>query len=181
MRVSTRICSTLLTQSKTSGRISTLLTLGAGVDQELTGRDNIYLQGAFLGLGKKEIDRKIGDIIDFSELDKFVDVPLRQYSAGMIQRLSFSVAVNIEPDILLIDEVLEVGDAAFRQKCRVRMKELIGKARAILLVSHSMETVQQLCNKALWLHQGETLALGTSREVVSSYLAAMKTLGTTNP
>lgn len=153
------------------GAVSTLLTLGAGFMPDITGHDNIYLNGAFLGLSKREIDEKYREIVEFSELGEFIHVPIKNYSAGMKARLGFSIAASINPDILLIDEVLGVGDAAFREKCKIKIMELIKQARAIVVVTHNMEFVTELCSKALWLDKGKLMALGDSKYVIKEYLA----------
>jgi len=159
------------------GRLSTLLGLGAGFIKDLSGRDNIYLNGAFLGFSKKEIDKRMDDIIAFAELEEFIDSPIRHYSSGMIARLGFAVAASIDPEILIIDEVLGVGDEAFKTKCEHRMREMIEKAKAIVIVSHSSELVTNLCNKALWLHKGKAMAFGEAGEVVEQYRAFQKQFG----
>ena len=156
------------------GVVSTLLTLGAGFMQDLTGHDNIYLNGAFLGLSKNKIDEKYQEIIEFSELDKFIHEPVKNYSSGMKARLGFSIAASINPDILLIDEVLGVGDVAFREKCKIRIMGLMDQARAIIVVTHNMEFVRDLCTRALWLDKGEVMSFGESRNVVNKYIANSK-------
>lgn len=159
---------------KIDGVVSTLLTLGAGFMPDLTGHDNIYLNGAFLGLSKKEIDEKYQEIVEFSELGEFIHTPIKNYSAGMKARLGFSIAASIEPDILLIDEVLGVGDVTFRKKCEVRLRELMKQARAIVVVTHQMEFVTELCSNALWLDKGKIMAFGEPNYVVNEYLTYYK-------
>jgi len=151
------------------GWISTLLALGAGFIKNLSGRDNIYLNGALLGLSKVEIDEKFDEIVDFAELEEFIDVPIRQYSSGMLARLGFSVAVSVTPEILIIDEVLGVGDEAFRRKCQERMKELMESSKAIIIVTHNSEFAKALCNKALWLKRGKVKEYGDVEPVVGGY------------
>lgn len=155
---------------RVSGKISTLLTLGAGFDAQLSGRENIYLNGAFLGLTKKEIDACSSDIIEFSELGEFIDVPLKRYSSGMRARLAFSIATTIEPDILLLDEVLGVGDASFKDKSKEKLHDLIRKAQAIVVVAHDMAFIREMCSRALWLRDGHVAAIGDSAEVTGAYL-----------
>jgi lipopolysaccharide transport system ATP-binding protein len=146
------------------------LELGAGFHPDLTGRENIYLNGSILGLSRKEIRRKFDSIVSFAEIERFIDVPVKHYSSGMYVRLGFSVAIHIDPEILLIDEVLAVGDAAFQKKCLEKVKEMKGKGVTILLVSHDMNAVRNLCNRAIWLDYGMVRADGGPEEVVSRYL-----------
>jgi ABC-type polysaccharide/polyol phosphate transport system ATPase subunit len=159
---------------KIEGIVSTLLTLGAGFMPDLTGSDNIYLNGAFLGLNKREINEKYHEIVEFSDLGEFIHAPVKNYSSGMKARLGFSIAASINPDILLIDEVLGVGDVAFREKCKVKMRELMKRARAIIIVTHEMDYITELCNKALWIDKGKIMALGEPEDVVKEYLACFK-------
>jgi ABC-type polysaccharide/polyol phosphate transport system ATPase subunit len=154
---------------RTFGRTSTLLTLGAGFDPQLTGRENVFLSGAFLGLSQSQLEGCYDAIVDFAELGAFIDVPLRKYSTGMRARLGFSIAVHVEPDILLLDEVFGVGDAAFKEKSREKLAELMDDAKAIVLVSHSMEFVRESCTRALWLEHGSIAALGYPDEVTDAY------------
>lgn len=151
---------------------SSLLTIGAGFEPDLTGRENIYLNAALLGLTRPWIDRRIRAIIRFSELGQFIDVPLRKYSNGMRARLGFSIAVHTEPDLLLIDEVLGVGDEGFQQKSQQKLRELMAHARAIVVVSHSMAFVREMCTKALWLDEGRVAAWGAVDDVVDQYVAS---------
>ena len=152
-----------------NGSISTLLGLGAGFVRDLSGRDNVYLNAAFLGLTKKEVDRRFDDIVEFAELEEFIDSPIRQYSSGMVARLGFAVAASIEPEILIVDEVLGVGDEAFKTKCQQRMKQMMDKAKAIVIVTHSSEMVTELCNKALWLDAGKVKMFDDSAPVIAGY------------
>ncbi len=156
----------------TFGRRATLLTLGAGFEPELTGRQNIYLNGAYLGLSGKEIDRLLDPILDFSELGDFIDAPLRTYSNGMKARLGFSIAAHTDPEILLLDEVLSVGDMEFQMKSRRRLGELMGQARAILIVSHSLEFIEQTCSRVLWLEKGCVRGYGPFDEIAEAYAAS---------
>ena len=155
---------------RVNGEISTLLTVGAGFDPELTGRENIYLSGAFLGLTKREIDVRCDGIIQFSELGEFIEVPIRRYSSGMRARLGFSIAVSIEPDILLLDEVLGAGDAAFKDKSKDKLQEVAGKAQAIVVVAHDVKYIQEMCARAMWLQDGRVAAVGDPVEVTEAYI-----------
>lgn len=153
----------------TKGKIAPLLELGAGFDQQYTGRENIYLYGAVLGFSKKFLDEKYDEIVRFSELEKFIDVPVKNYSSGMKSRLGFSVATLVEPDILILDEVLSVGDAKFRKKSEKKIMSMFDKGVTVLFVSHSLEQVQRLCNKAILLEKGQIIASGTVDEVSKIY------------
>lgn len=152
------------------GRVGALLELGAGFHPDLTGRENIYLNGSILGLSRAEIRRRLDDIIGFAELERFIDVPVKHYSSGMYVRLGFSVAVHTDPEILLVDEVLAVGDAAFQRKCLERINDLRRQGVTILLVSHSADAVRALCNRAFWLEGGHLVADDTAEAVVRRYL-----------
>ncbi len=152
------------------GRVSSLLELGAGFHPDFTGRENIYFNSSIFGLTKKEIDRRVDDIISFSELRDFIDNPVRSYSSGMYMRLAFATAINVDPDILLIDEVLAVGDAAFQKKCFNRIKDFKNQKKTIVFVSHDHSIVEKLCNKAAWLHNGELQFFGDTKEAVNLYL-----------
>ncbi len=158
----------------TYGHSATLLTLGAGFEADLTGRENIYLNAAFLGFSRREIEAKLDEIVEFSELGRFVDAPVSTYSAGMRSRLGFSIAAHLEPQILLLDEVLGVGDAYFKEKSREKIKELMGCAQAIVLVSHSRQFVLSVATKALWLERGRLKAFGETDEVMGEYVASIK-------
>jgi ABC-type polysaccharide/polyol phosphate transport system ATPase subunit len=151
------------------GRVSTLLALGVGFNKELTGRENVVLGGLAAGLTKEDMAARYEEIVAFAELEDFMDMPMRTYSSGMYGRLAFSVAVNMDPDILVIDEALSVGDAKFKKKSFEKMKELCGQDRTILLVTHAMGTVKKLCDRALWIHKGEVVMKGRPREVVTDY------------
>lgn len=155
------------------GKVSALLTLGSGLSYYLSGRDNIYLMGAFLGMTKKEIDERFPAIVEFAELGKWLDVAVRHYSSGMTARLAFSIAASIEPDILLIDEVLSVGDERFNRKSRERMRELMDKSKAIVVVTHNMEFVQEECHTVLWLDQGRIRDVGEPHRIVQGYLNSL--------
>ena len=152
-----------------NGRLSALLNLGLGFHPELTGRENIIIGGLAMGLSRREIMRRLDEIVAFAELEEFIDAPVRTYSSGMYMRLAFSVAVNVDPDILLLDEVLAVGDAHFAEKSRARMEEFKEGGKTILLVTHDLATVESWCHQALWLEGGKVRALGEPREVVKRY------------
>jgi ABC-type polysaccharide/polyol phosphate transport system ATPase subunit len=151
------------------GRVSTLLALGVGFDKDLTGRQNVKLGGLAAGLTRDQLESKYEDIVEFAELEEFMDMPMRTYSSGMYGRLGFSVAVTMEPDILLIDEALSVGDARFRKKSARRMAELCGGGRTIVLVSHALGTIRELCDAAIWMHKGELQKQGSPDEVIDAY------------
>ena len=157
-------------QIEVNGRVGALLELGAGFHPDLTGRENIYLNGSILGLKRREIERKLDSIIAFAELERFIDVPVKHYSSGMYVRLGFSVAVHTAPEILLVDEVLAVGDAAFRRKCMGRINHLREQGVTILLVSHNPEAVRDVCRRALWLEDGLLVSDGGAESVVTRYL-----------
>lgn len=151
------------------GRIVPLLELGAGFDSQYTGKENIYLYGSVLGYSKQFVDEKFDEIVEFSELGDFIDVPIKNYSSGMKARLGFSIATLVEPDILILDEVLSVGDAKFRKKSEAKIMSMFGSGVTVLFVSHSLEQVQRLCNKAILLDHGELIAQGTIEEVSAVY------------
>ena len=151
------------------GRVVPLLELGAGFDHNYTGRENIYLNGAILGYSKEFIEEKYDEIVEFSEIEKFIDVPLKNYSSGMKARLGFSIATVVEPEILILDEVLSVGDAKFQEKSENRIMQLFDKGITVLFVSHSVQQVQRLCNKAIWLEHGKIVMQGSADEVCTKY------------
>jgi len=156
------------------GRTASLLEVGTGFHPELTGRENIYLNGAILGMSRAEIKRKFDEIVAFAEIEKFIDTAVKFYSSGMYVRLAFAVAAHLEPDILVLDEVLAVGDTAFQQKCLGKMREVSSHGRTVLLVSHSMATVGQLCKRTIWLDEGRLREFGSSDTVIQSYLSSQK-------
>ena len=155
------------------GKTAPLLELGAGFHPELTGKENIFFNGALLGLSRKEIAARMDDIVAFAEIDEFIDSPLRTFSTGMVARLGFAVATSARPDILLIDEVLSVGDTQFQEKCLQRMRSFRDQGTTIVLVSHSMERVQHFCERAVWLDGGKVMAWGDSSSVVEQYLQSL--------
>jgi lipopolysaccharide transport system ATP-binding protein len=155
------------------GRVGSLLEVGTGFHPELTGRENIYLNGAILGMKRAEIERKFDEIVDFAEIEKFLDTPVKRYSSGMYVRLAFSVAAHLEPEILLVDEVLAVGDAAFQKKSLGKMEEISGTGRTVLFVSHNMGAIEELCRFAILLDKGSIVTTGPARQVVSIYLQSV--------
>ena len=159
------------------GRISSLLEVGTGFHPELTGRDNVYLNGTILGMRKKEVDHKFDEIVGFSGVEKFIDTPVKRYSSGMKVRLAFAVAAHLEPEILLIDEVLAVGDAQFQKKCLNKMEEVSGEGRTVFFVSHSLPAITRLCPRTVLLQNGKVLADGPTHQVVSTYMDAGKGIG----
>ena len=152
-----------------SGTIAPLIELGAGFDMDLTARENIFLNGAVLGLSKKLIESKFEEIVEFSELREFLDVPLKNYSSGMVARIAFAIATVTKPDVLIADEILSVGDFLFQEKCERRMKELMGGGATVLLVSHSIEQIERLCSKVVWLDKGKVKMQGDTLEVCNAY------------
>jgi homopolymeric O-antigen transport system ATP-binding protein len=153
------------------GRVGSLLEVGTGFHPELTGRENIYLSGAILGMKRLEISRKFDEIVAFAEVEKFVDTPIKHYSSGMYMRLAFAVAAHLEPEILLIDEVLAVGDAQFQKKCLGKMGDVAQEGRTVLFVSHNMPAVSRLCGTTIWLGTGQTSEIGQTDSVISHYIA----------
>ncbi len=151
------------------GNIVPMLELGSGFDMELSGRENIFLNGAILGYSEEYLKAKYDEIVAFSELGQFIDSPIRTYSSGMLARLAFSVASVVEPEILIVDEILSVGDAAFQEKSRARMMELMGGGTTVLFVSHSMDQIREMCNRAVWLEQGHVKMIGSADEVCDAY------------
>lgn len=152
-----------------NGRVSTLLALGIGFNGSLSGRENVTLGGLAAGLSRAQIKEKYDEIAEFAELDDFMDMPMRTYSSGMYSRLAFAVAVHMDPDILLIDEALSAGDAHFKKKASDKMAELVGKARTMLVVSHALGTIKELCDEAIWLHKGKLIKRGEPDEIIAAY------------
>lgn len=157
------------------GRVSSLLELGAGFHPDMSGRENIYINAAIFGLTRDEIAKRLDDIIAFSELENYIDNPVRTYSSGMYMRLAFSVAINVDADILLIDEILAVGDANFQAKCFNRLKEIKAEGTTIVIVSHSLGQIEQICERSIWIQDGKIKAEGSPREVHPIYLDYMGT------
>lgn len=153
-----------------NGKVSSMIELGAGFNTDFTGRENIYFNASMYGLGKKDVDPIIDKIIDFSELGDFIDVPVRTYSSGMYMRLAFSIAVNVQAEILLIDEILAVGDAHFQDKCLKKMKELKAQGKTMVFVSHNMTQVKSFCDRSIWLYEGKIRMDDTTEKVAREYL-----------
>lgn len=153
------------------GNIVPMLELGSGFDMELSGRENIYLNGAILGYSKEFLDSKYEEILNFSELNEFIDMPIRNYSSGMLMRLAFSIATVVQPEILIVDEILAVGDEGFQNKSKARMLELMGGGTTVLFVSHSIEQIEQMCDRVLWLENHKIKMLGDTQEVCDAYRA----------
>jgi homopolymeric O-antigen transport system ATP-binding protein len=161
------------------GRVASLLEVGTGFHPELTGRENIYLNGAILGMTREEIRRKFDEIVAFAEVERFLDTPVKRYSSGMYVRLAFAVAAHLEPEILIVDEVLSVGDAAFQRKCMGKMSDVTQQGRTILLVSHNMPTVLNICSKGLLLSAGRVCVLGNASDCVRQYMKEVTEMGNT--
>ena len=159
---------------KVNGKLTSLLELGAGFHPDFSGRENIYFNASIFGLTKEQIDKRVDQIIEFSELGDFIDNPVRTYSSGMYMRLAFSVAINVDADILLVDEILSVGDQHFQEKCINKMKELHKEGKTMVFVTHSMNQVRALCTRAVWLCEGKIKMDGNTNEVVDSYLEATR-------
>jgi ABC-type polysaccharide/polyol phosphate transport system ATPase subunit len=155
---------------ETYGKLTSLLELGAGFHPDFSGRENIYFNASIFGLTKKEIDKRLEKIIDFSELRDFIDNPVRTYSSGMFMRLAFAVAINVDADILLIDEILSVGDEHFQKKCFDKMRDLKKQGKTMVFVTHNMKAVTELCDRAIWLYEGKIKKDGTTKDVVKEYI-----------
>jgi lipopolysaccharide transport system ATP-binding protein len=160
-------------QIEVNGRLSALLELGAGFHQDLTGRENIYLNGSILGMSRAEIDDRFEAIVDFADLQRFIDVPVRHYSSGMYMRLGFSIAVHVNPEVLLVDEVLAVGDQAFHGRCLDKIQEMVREGVSILFVSHDLNTIRALCDRVIWLEAGSVRVEGHADRVVNAYLGEL--------
>ncbi len=152
-----------------AGRVVPMLELGSGFDMELSGRENIFLNGAILGYSKDFLLNRYDEIVSFSELGEFIDMPIKTYSSGMLMRLAFSVATMVKPDILIVDEILAVGDEAFQRKSRARMMELMGGGTTVLFVSHSLDQIRNMCNRVVWLEHGQVKMIGDAQEVCDAY------------
>ncbi len=170
LKILTRITTPTEGRAEIAGRVGSLLEVGTGFHGELTGRENVFLNGSVLGMKHREIQRKFSDIVEFSGVEKFIDTPVKRYSSGMYVRLAFAVAAHLEPEILLVDEVLAVGDAEFQRRCLGRMEDFSGSGRTVLFVSHNMQTIAQLCDRTIWLDDGRVVSDGPSSEVVARYL-----------
>ena len=178
LKVLSRITEPTRGRIELRGRIASLLEVGTGFHPELTGRENVYLNGTILGMRKREIDRKFDEIVDFSEVAQFIDTPVKRYSSGMYVRLAFAVAAHLDPEILVVDEVLAVGDAEFQRKCLGKMNDVAQQGRTVLFVSHNMAAVRGLCTRAILLRQGNVALDGETDRVISAYLAAGQTAST---
>ncbi|RPJ03087.1 MAG: ABC transporter ATP-binding protein [Chloroflexi bacterium] len=173
LKILTRITNPTAGYARIRGRVGSLLEVGTGFHPELTGRENVYLSGAILGMRRTEIDRRFGEIVAFSGVERFIDTPVKRYSSGMYLRLAFAVAAHLEPDVLLVDEVLAVGDAEFQQKCLGKLGTASQEGRTVLFVSHNMNAIKVLCTTALWLDGGRIRMAGAAEDVVDSYLGAV--------
>ena len=172
LKLISRITAPTAGEIRIKGRVASLLEIGTGFHPELTGRENIYLNGAILGMTRGEITRKLDEIVDFSEISQFVDTPVKRYSSGMYVKLAFAVAAHLDPDILICDEVLAVGDVAFQQKCLNKMSDVARGGRAVIYVSHNMRTVSQLCSRAVFLDRGRLTYDGTVAHAMDLYAGA---------
>ena len=170
LKILSRITKPTSGAAEIRGRVGSLLEVGTGFHQELSGRENIYLSGAILGMRRAEIERKFDEIVAFSEIEKFIDTPVKHYSSGMYMRLAFSVAAHLEPEILIVDEVLAVGDVAFQKKCLSKMREVGQTGRTVLFVSHDMQSIARLCSRAIWIKDGSIAKDGAAGDVISDYL-----------
>ena len=154
---------------KVNGTVAPMIELGAGFDMNLTARENIYLNGAILGYSKKFLDSKFDEIVEFSELKDFLDVPVKNFSSGMTAKLAFSIATIVDPEILIVDEILSVGDLRFQEKSKNKMMEMIKGGTTVLYVSHSLESIKELCNKVIWLNHGQIVKMGDTKEICDEY------------
>ena len=170
LKILSRITEPTAGEARIRGRVGSLLEVGTGFHGDLTGRENIFLNGAILGMGRREIERKFEEIVAFAEVERFIDTPVKRYSSGMYLRLAFAVAAHLEPEILIVDEVLAVGDAEFQRKCLGKMSEVSGEGRTVLLVSHNMAAITSLATNCLWLDRGKIRRMGAPGEVVAAYL-----------
>lgn len=159
---------------KVNGSVASLIELGAGIDPRLTARENIYLNGCLLGYSKKFIEERFDEIVEFAELEDFLDSPVKNFSSGMKSRLGFAVATMVEPDILIVDEVLAVGDVLFRKKCMTKMRQMLNNGTTLIIVSHNMSQIREMCNKAIWLNKGKVVMQGDMTKVCDEYLATIE-------
>jgi ABC-type polysaccharide/polyol phosphate transport system ATPase subunit len=173
LKVLSRITEPTSGVARTRGRVAALLEVGTGFHPELTGRENVYLNAAILGMGRRTVDRRFDEIIGFAGMERFVDTPIKRYSSGMYLRLAFSVAAHLEPDILVVDEVLAVGDAEFQARCMGRMASVEREGRTVVFVSHNLDAITRLCPRSIWLEQGTIKAMGPTAEVVDEYLGSL--------
>lgn len=170
LKLMTKIIYPSIGTVETKGKLTSLLELGAGFHPDFTGRENIYFNASIFGLTKKEIEKRLDDIIKFSELEDFIDNPVRTYSSGQYMRLAFSIAINVDADILLIDEILAVGDQHFQDKCFAKLEELRDSDKTIVIVSHSLESIKKICSRGIWIHEGKVQMDGSIEKVVEEYL-----------
>lgn len=180
LKVFSRITPPTEGEIEIKGRVSSLLEVGTGFNMELTGRENVYLNGSILGMSREEIDRKFNDIVEFSEVGEFIDTPVKRYSSGMFVKLAFAVSANLDPDILIVDEVLAVGDMKFQEKCLGKMSDVASDGRTVVYVSHSMRTIQQLCNRVIVLDHGQIIYDGNVDEGVKIYMDNTKEMELVN-
>lgn len=156
-----------------NGKVAAMLEVGSGFHPELSGRENVFLNGSILGMSRKEVSSKFDDIVQFSGVEQFIDQPVKNYSSGMYVRLGFAVAINVDPDILVVDEVLAVGDAEFQKKCQDKFADFRQRGKTVILVSHSMDTVKDMCDSAAWLKDGTLRAVGPADETVNAYMDSL--------
>jgi lipopolysaccharide transport system ATP-binding protein len=175
LKILSRITRPTAGSMRVRGKVASLLEVGTGFHEELTGRENVYLSGCILGMSKKRIDAKLDEIIAFTEIEQFIDTPIKRYSSGMKMRLGFAVAANLESDILIVDEVLAVGDGEFQRKCLQAMSDIHTSRRTVLFVSHNLAAVQSLCSRAIWIDRGHLKEEGTPLDVIKAYLSAFST------
>lgn len=180
LKVFSRITKPTTGEIQIKGRVSSLLEVGTGFHMELTGRENVYLNGSILGMSREEIDRKFNDIVEFSEVGAFIDTPVKKYSSGMFVKLAFAVSANLDPDILIVDEVLAVGDMKFQEKCLGKMSDVASDGRTVIYVSHSMRTIQQLCNRVIVMDHGKVIYDGDVDEGVKIYMDNTKEMALSN-
>jgi len=178
LKILTRIVTPTTGRAEIRGRVGSLLEVGTGFNAELTGRENVYLNGAILGMKRREIERRFDEIVEFSGVERFIDTPVKRYSSGMYIRLAFAVAAHFEPEIMLVDEVLSVGDAEFQRRCLGRMEELGNTGRTVLFVSHALPAVAQLCDRAIWINGGQVVGDGKPADVIANYLHQTHSSGT---
>jgi ABC-2 type transport system ATP-binding protein len=168
-----RVCSGIILPTEGEavirGSVAPLIELGTGFDGELTGRENVFFNGALLGYGRTALEKRMEEIVDFADIGEFIDAPLRTYSTGMVSRLAFAIATTVDPQILLLDEILSVGDSAFQQKCKERIRKFWKRGTTVILVSHSLKSVGELCTRAVWLDHGEIKAAGPVDDVLDGY------------
>ena len=170
MKLMTKIIYPNKGKIETYGKLTSLLELGAGFHPDFSGRENIYFNASIFGLTRKEIDKRLDQIIEFSELEGFIDNPVRTYSSGMYMRLAFSVAINVDAEILLVDEILSVGDQHFQEKCFQKIEQLKEEGKTIVIVTHSMDSILRFCTRAVWLHQGRLKMDGDVKEITDAYI-----------